>query len=69
MCIYIVTSLVCYQIDCDKFYLFQFFTMSIIAIKESKMVIAMNDLNPEVETLHLKQRRLIGMAPLITLPT
>jgi hypothetical protein len=43
--------------------------MSIIAIKESKMVIAMNDLNPEVETLHLKQRRLIGMAPLITLPT
>jgi hypothetical protein len=43
--------------------------MSIIAIKESRMVVAMNDLIREAKMLHLKQRCLIGMAPLITLPT
>jgi hypothetical protein len=43
--------------------------MSIIAIKESRMAIAMNDLSLEAEMLHLKQRHLIGMASLITLPT
>jgi hypothetical protein len=43
--------------------------MSIIAIKENRMAVAMNNLNREVETLHLKQSRLICMAPLITLPT
>jgi hypothetical protein len=43
--------------------------MPLIAIKESGMAVAMNDLNRETDMLHLKQRHLIGMAPLITLPT